>query len=266
MKRINLNASPETVSAVLVIAAVLTTAPRHIISVLQLEGVVISGVVWSVALAVLSIFFAALEGVALLQIERAQSVATDAERKRLSIIKTFVYLVIPATFVAPLVAQSHHIKLADLLAGFPAALWLLAALNAAAPMIVVSAAAASGSVLSAHARTTATPRKSAPAIAETAEPPVRVSKPRARQLPEPETLPDELRAEIMPEAQATDSASDSTPEPTGEERQRAGSINRAELAAMLAANPALTSGALAEHFRVSPAAIRLTDEWKARKG
>lgn len=247
MRKVNL--TPERVSAAIVIAAVITTAPRHVISALQMEGVVISGIVWSGALAILSLAFAALEGLALLQIENAQAFANDSERRRLSIIKWLVYISIPATFIAPLVAQSQHVKVSEMLSAYPVALWILAALNVSAPMFVISAAAASGSVLAAHARAQVDKPQS-----------VTIKKP-----PKPESTPESAPPmPPAPEPERLPPPSDAQ-EPQAESAPASAGIDRERLAAMLSANPNITSGALAEAFKVSAGRIRQTPEWKAAK-
>lgn len=265
MSRPNINLTPERVSAAIVIAAVMTTAPRHIIAALQMESAVIKSDVWNIALAVLSLAFAALEGAALLQIESAQTVANDVERRRLSIIKWLIYISIPATFVLPVFAQSQHRTVNDLLAGYPVLLLLQSALIVAAPMFVISGASTSASVLSIHAgagarREPVTIKKPAsapaPAPAKPAMPPQSLSAPGALAISPPlEIASDMANAEPTADAERV-SVSAAT---------SAGAIDNERLAAMLRDNPNASSSALAAEFSVSAGAIRQAPAWKARK-
>jgi hypothetical protein len=229
-------------------AAVLTTVSRHIIAALQLEGVLLKGWVWDVFLVALALAFAALEGVALVQIEEAMPCATDEERKRLGRVRMAIYVAIPATFIAPLVAQSMNVTVAALLAGVPVAMWVLAALNVAAPMFVISGSATAMSILRNHE---APPK--ARKLEPQAERPERVTvrKPATPQLTDALT---DAPTEVQPVAQAAISS------PQG------GVIDRAELAVALAASPQPSSAELAQLFGVSSSAIRATSEWRNRKG
>lgn len=230
--------------ALIVPAAVLTTVSRHIIAALQLEGVVLKGWVWDVFLVALALAFAALEGVALVQIEEAMPAATDDERKRLGRVRLAIYVAIPATFIAPLVAQSMGVTVAALLAGVPIAMWVLAALNVAAPMFVISGSATAMSILRNHE---AQPRKPRPASDAQPER-VTVRKPVTPALMDAQTVE-------APEPQVTAS------EPPAD---KPGAIDRERLSAELAANPQVSSTALAQLFGVTASAIRATDEWRSR--
>lgn len=225
-------------------AAVLTTVSRHIITALQLEGVVMKGWVWDVVLVLLALAFAALEGVALVQIEEAMPRATDAERKRLGYVRLAIYIAIPATFIAPLVAQAQGVKLSELLAGVPIAMWVIAGLNVAAPMFVISGSATALAILRDKAR------KDAQASAQGGAHPKPVSG----------ASDVTVRKRDMP--QLTASAPEAAQAPTA---GTTGKIDGATLAAMLAANPKASSTELAQAFGVSPSAIRQTREWEARK-
>lgn len=227
--------------SLIVPAAVLTTVSRHIIAALQLEGVVLKGWIWDVFLVALALAFAALEGVALVQIEEAMPSANDAERNRLSRVRMAIYVAIPATFIAPLVAQSMGVTVAALLAGVPVAMWVLAALNVAAPMFVISGSATAMSILRNHE---AQPRKLRPATDAQPER-VTVRKPATPQLTDAQ----------LPAATAA-------PELAQPDNGRA--IDRDKLASALSANPQLTSGALAQLFGVTASAIRATSEWRNR--
>lgn len=243
--------------SLIVPAAVLTTVSRHIIAALQLEGVVLKGWVWDVFLVALALAFAALEGVALVQIEEAMPSATDDERKRLNRVRMAIYVAIPATFIAPLVAQSMSLTVAQLLSAAPIAMWLLAALNVAAPMFVISGSATAMSILRNHE---AQPRKLRPATdaPERQTERVTVRKPATPQLTDAQA------------GDATDSATNDTgsafvvPVIAQPDSNRA--IDRDRLASALSANPQMTSTALAQLFGVSASAIRATDEWRNRKG
>lgn len=133
--------------SLIVPAAVLTTVSRHIIAALQLEGVVVKGFAWDAILVALALAFAALEGVALVQLEDALARAADAERKSLRAVRLAIYVTIPLTFIAPLVAQAQGVTVSTLLSAWPVAMWILAALNVAAPMFVISGSAMSAAVL-----------------------------------------------------------------------------------------------------------------------
>jgi len=217
-------------------AAVLTTVSRHIITALQLEGVVMKGWVWDVVLVVLALAFAALEGIALVQIEEAMPRATDAERKRLGYVRLAIYIAIPATFIAPLVAQAQGVKLSELLEGVPIAMWVIAGLNVAAPMFVISGSATALAILRDKARKDAQVGAHPKAVSGASD--VTVRKPSAPQ----------LTASASADAQTT-----------------MGKIDSAQLAAMLTANPDASSVELAKVFGVSPSAVRLTREWRGRK-
>lgn len=235
--------------SLIVPAAVLTTVSRHIIAALQLEGVVLKGWAWDVFLVALALAFAALEGVALVQIEEAMPSATDAERNRLNRVRMAIYVAIPATFIAPLVAQSTGVTVATLLVAAPIAMWALAALNVAAPMFVISGSATAMSILRNHE---AQPRKR-PAIDAATDAPAH----------DTERVTVRKRAPAqLPDAQAFDtSAPQAIAQP---DNSRA--IDRNRLAGELSANPQMTSAALAQLFGVSASAIRATDEWRNRKG
>lgn len=235
--------------SLIVPAAVLTTVSRHIIAALQLEGVVLKGWAWDVFLVALALAFAALEGVALVQIEEAMPAATDDERKRLGRVRLAIYVAIPATFIAPLVAQSMGLTVATLLSAAPIAMWALAALNVAAPMFVISGSATAMSILRNHE-----------------------AQPKARRLQEPQSGRVTVRKPVAP--QLTDARTDAqpdsataatdTPEIAQPDSNRV--IDRDRLAVALADNPQITSAALAQLFGVSASAIRATDEWRNRKG
>lgn len=228
--------------SLIVPAAVLTTVSRHIIAALQLEGVVLKGWAWDVFLVALALAFAALEGVALVQIEEAMPAATDDERKRLGRVRLAIYVAIPATFIAPLVAQSMGLTVATLLSAAPIAMWALAALNVAAPMFVISGSATAMSILRNH--------EAQPAIDAQADRPERVTVRKSK----PAQLPDA----------PTDSATDTPAVPVIAEPDSSRAIDRNRLARELSANPQMTSAALAQLFGVSASAIRATDEWRNR--
>lgn len=235
--------------SLIVPAAVLTTVSRHIIAALQLEGVLLKGWAWDVFLVALALAFAALEGVALVQIEEAMPAATDDERKRLGRVRLAIYVAIPATFIAPLVAQSMGLTVATLLSAAPIAMWALAALNVAAPMFVISGSATAMSILRNHE---AQPRK------------LRT----ATDAPERVTLRKRNPAQL-PDAQLTaqpDNITGATEAPAIAQPDGNRTIDHNRLTSELAANPQMTSAALAQLFGVSASAIRATDEWRNRKG
>ena len=231
--------------SLIVPAAVLTTVSRHIIAALQLEGVVLKGWAWDVFLVALALAFAALEGVALVQIEEAMPSATDAERNRLNRVRMAIYVAIPATFIAPLVAQSMSLTVAQLLSAAPIAMWALAALNVAAPMFVISGSATAMSILRNHE-----------------------AQPKTRRLQEPQPERITVRKPVAP--QLTDAQPDAQPvaatdAPEIAQPDNSRVIDRDKLAGALADNPQMTSAALARLFGVSASAIRATDEWRNRK-
>lgn len=225
-------------------AAVLTTVSRHIIAALQLEGVVVKGFAWDAILVALALAFAALEGVALVQLEDALARAADAERKSLRAVRLAIYVTIPLTFIAPLVAQAQGVTVSTLLSAWPVAMWILAALNVAAPMFVISGSAMSAAVLRNVSRKDE--RKGVSGAPGAQAERVSVKAPERKQL-----------TVSVPEA-----APEVEPEPTA---ARKGTIDGAQLAAMLAAKPAASSVELAQAFGVSPSAIRQSAEWRGRK-
>lgn len=243
--------------SLIVPAAVLTTVSRHIIAALQLEGVVLKGWAWDVFLVALALAFAALEGVALVQIEEAMPAATDDERRRLSRVRMAIYVAIPATFIAPLVAQSMGVTVATLLSVAPVAMWALAALNVAAPMFVISGSATAMSILRNHE---APSRKPVAGRSDATDAPrVTVRKPVAQPAPQLTVAAGDSQTDNQPDNQTGDRPAIAQPD-------SARAIDRAQLSAEIARNPDTSSAALAQRFGVSASAIRATAEWRSRKG
>ena len=168
--------------------------------------------------------------------------ANDDERKRLGRVRLAIYIAIPATFIAPLVAQSMGVTVAALLASVPIAMWLLAALNVAAPMFVISGSATAMSILRNHETQ---PRKPRPAT-DAQDDRVTVRK---------------LVTPALSDAQA-ETQSDAQTEIGPPDSRRA--IDRDRLAWELSNNPQTSSTSLAQLFNVSASAIRATDEWRNR--